>query len=122
MTSARAVSVVHVTQRLADKPTDLRDQVRDCLRAGLDVVVICDTAVCRRAARLALATARAEGEFPHCRMAVVTPSVTAFIDTLPSTVVHNLTMFESEDQAIDWLGFTGPVDSDHPTVVWPMAV
>lgn len=118
----RAVSVVPVTPQLTEKPSELRDQIRDCLRTGSHVVVLCDTPNCRRAARLALATARSQGEFPNCRLAIVTPNVSAFVDSLPNTVVQHLTMFESEDQAIDWLGLGGPLDSDRTTLVWPMAV
>jgi hypothetical protein len=122
MTTIHAVSVLYLTPALADKPVDLRDQVRDCLQEGLDVIVVCSVPVCRRAARLALATACRDGEFPNRRLAVVTPSVTEFVDSLPQTVVGNLAMFETEDQAINWLGLDGPVDSDRSTVVWPMAV
>lgn len=120
--TVQAVSVVPVTPQLAEKPSDLRDQIRDCLRAGAHVVAICDTPLQRRAARLALATARTDAEFPNARLAIVTPSVQDFVESLPTTVVEQLTMFESEDEAIDWLGLGGPVDSDRSTVVWPMAV
>lgn len=122
MTQVAALSILHVTRTLAEKPSELRDQVRDCLRAGMDVIVICDGEVHRRAVRLALATAKQTGEFPNSRLAVVTPSVEDFMDTLPHVVAQNLTMFETEDEAIDWLGVNGSVDGFRSTVVWPMAV
>ncbi|MDZ4684572.1 MAG: hypothetical protein SH850_05735, partial [Planctomycetaceae bacterium] len=122
MTRVQTLSVVHVTSDLAEKPIELRNTIRDCLRSGLDVVVICDETVCRRATRLALATSKRGDEFPNRRFAVVTPRVDEFVDTLPTAVVEHLTMFETEDQAIDWLGLGGSADSDRATLVWPMAV
>lgn len=122
MARVTSLSVLHVTPALAEKPTELRDQVRDCLRAGMDVIVICDVMSHRRAVRLAVATAKQHGEFPNVRLAIVTPDTNAFVESLPSVVAENLTMFQTEDEAIDWLGVNGPIDGFRSTVLWPMAV
>jgi len=122
MNLTNSLSVVHVTSAHEEKPAELRDSIRELLRSGSDVVVICHRGTCRRAARMALATSMQRNEFPGRRFAVVTPNVREFVDTLPTSVVQHLTVFENEDQAIDWLGLGDPCDSDRSTVVWPMAV
>jgi hypothetical protein len=116
------LSVVHVTSADEDKPVELREAIRDYLRSGLNVLVLCRQGMRRRVARMALAMSKTQQEFPESRLAVVTPSVNDFTESLPSVVVDQVKAFESAGQAIHWLNLEHDADAACSTVVWDNAV
>jgi hypothetical protein len=121
MMLANPVTVLHFSPADEDKSMELRQVIRERLAAGRDVLVVCTGDIRRRVARLALALARQEHEFPGSRLAVVAPNITEFAATLPRAALKDLSLFESPTQAIDWLSFDNEQFSDRTTVVWPMA-
>lgn len=121
MLLAHAVTVLHFSPADEDKSMELRQVIRERLAAGRDVLVVCTGDIRRRVARLALALARLDHEFPGSKLAVVAPNISEFAATLPSAALKDLPLFESPTQAIDWLNFDDEHFSDRTTLVWPMA-
>lgn len=100
---ANQFSVIHFSSSDEDKSPELRQTIREHLASGMDVLVVCAGGVRRRVARLSLALTKQRNEFPGSRFAVVTPKPEEFIDSLPKSVVRDLTLFESRTEAIGWL-------------------
>jgi len=122
MRSNNQMTVVNVTRADEEQPIELREAIRECLRKGLDVLVLCRSGLRRRVARMALAMSKHRDEFPDCQFVVVTPSASDFVESLPSAVVQDLPVFESADQAIHFLNVDDDCDFNRTTVVWPAAV
>lgn len=121
MRLAHQLPVFHFTAADEEKSIELRRTIRECLAAGLDVLVVCSAGVRRRMARMALAVSKHENEFPGCKLAVVTPNVDEFKQSLPGSVMKDLGIFESKSQAIQWMSVADEKLGARSTVVWPAA-
>lgn len=115
---ANQFSVFHFSATDEDKSPEFRQTIREHLAAGMDVLVVCPSGVRRRVARMSLALTKQHDEFPGARFAVVTPNPEEFIDSLPRSVIRDLTIFNTRTEAIDWLNEQFDAMENDATLEW----
>ena len=101
MTTQRNLAVIRLSEVEIEQAQKMQRRIREALARGRNVVLICDAPVIRRMERLTFACLGVR-ELPG-RFAIVAQDVDDFSETIPNTLRDRLQVFESQNEAIDWL-------------------
>ena len=109
MRTERNLAVVHLNHSEIEQALVMQKIIGQALSRGRNVVLICDAPVVHRLDRLAFACLSIRN-LPG-RFAIVAQDMQGFAETMPGEFRDRLQIFESEDDAIDWLD-PNPEDED----------
>lgn len=107
MTELRNIAVIHCSDAEIEQVQKLQQRIRKALIRGRNVAMICDAPMIGRMERLTLACLSVR-ELPG-RFAIVVKDPVSFSETIPSALCDRLQLFETENEAFNWLD-PNPVD------------
>lgn len=105
----RNVAVVHLKTSELEQAILMQKRIDRALTRGRNVVLICDTPVVRRLERMVFACLTMRNL--KGRFAIVAENADQFSETIPADLSKQLQVFESQDEAFDWVD-PNPVDND----------
>lgn len=101
MSHRRNLAVIHFGEDEIEQAQKMRTRIREALSRGRNVALICDIPKVRRMERLTFACLSVR-DLPG-RFAIVAQDVGDFTDTMPADLRSRLQVFETEDEAYEWL-------------------
>lgn len=105
----RNVAVVRLQNSELEQAITMRKHIDRALSRGRNVVLICDTPVVRRLERMVFACVSVRNL--KGRFAIVADNAVQFSETMPVDLAKRLQVFESQDEAFDWID-PNPDDKD----------
>lgn len=101
MRQQRNLSLIRFTEDKAEQAFKMKQRIGSAMACGRNVVLICEAPLMRRVLRMAFASLSVT-ELPG-RFAIVTEHAHEFADSMPNTFRDRLHVFESQNDAFDWL-------------------
>ncbi len=101
MNAQRNLAVIHFSDLEIEHAQKVQRSIQNALSRGHNVVLICKGPMSHRMGRLAFACLGAS-DLPG-RFAIVAQDAEHFSDTLPGRLRDHLQVFESQDEAFDWI-------------------
>lgn len=101
MNAQRNLAVIRFSDAEIEQAQKMQRRIREALSRGRNVVLICDAPMIRRMERLTFACLSMR-ELPG-RFAIVAQDADCFTESIPSTLRDRLQVFESQNDAFDWL-------------------
>lgn len=109
MNSQRNLAIIHFTNEEYEQTLKMQGRISQALSRGRNVVLICDAPMVRRMERMTFACLGLR-DAPG-RFAIVTEDVDQFSEAIPSVLADRMQIFESQNEAFDWLD-PNPVDEN----------
>ncbi len=107
MNAQRNLAVIRFSDAEIEQAQKMQRRIREALTRGRNVVLICDAPMIRRMERLTFACLGVR-DLPG-RFAIVAQDVDHFSETIPGKLRDHLQVFESQDDAFDWID-PNPID------------